>query len=98
MTKYPEIETPHRNETHSDEKFPENRENKAEKQETKVKEPDIRSGVPSEEFCISCLNMPEEQRNSMLLEIQQAAERILKAHGVIKEPEDLLKGEWFLKL
>ncbi|WP_269848839.1 hypothetical protein [Methanosarcina horonobensis] len=34
----------------------------------------------------------------MLLEIQQVAERILKAHGVIKETEDLLKGEWFLKL
>ncbi len=43
--------------------------------------------------------MPEEQRKSMLLEIQQAAEKILKAYKVIKEPEDLLKGgEWFLKL
>jgi hypothetical protein len=99
MTKYPEIETLQtRNETQSDEEFPENREKKAEEQEAQVEEPDIRSGVPSEEFCISCLNMPEEQRNSMLLEIQQVSERILKAHGVIKEPEDLLKGEWFLKL
>ncbi|KKG09633.1 hypothetical protein [Methanosarcina sp. 2.H.A.1B.4] len=56
------------------------------------------TGVPSEDFCISCLKMPEEQRNAIILEIQQVAERILKAHGVIKEPEDLLKGEWFLKL
>lgn len=54
--------------------------------------------VPLEEFCVSCLNMPEEQRKSMILEIQQIAEKILKAHGVIKEPEDILKGEWFLKL
>jgi hypothetical protein len=74
-------------------------ERKAEEQEKSVKETDTRyTGVPSEEFCISCLKMPEEQRKSMILEIQQAAERILKAHGVIKEPEDLLKGEWFLKL
>ncbi len=56
------------------------------------------TGVPSEEFCTSCLNMPEEQRKNMILEIQQVAEKILKAHGVIKVPDDLLKGEWFLKL
>lgn len=56
------------------------------------------TGILSEEFCTSCLNMPEEQRKSMILEIQQIAERILKAHGVINAPEELLKGEWFLKL
>lgn len=74
-------------------------ERKAEEQEKSGKETGAQyTGVPSEEFCISCLNMPEEQRNSMILEIQQIAERILKVYGVIKEPEDLLKGEWFLKL
>ena len=74
-------------------------ERKAEEQGKSGKETGTQyTGVPSEEFCISCLNMPEEQRNAIILEIQQVAERILKAHGVIKEPEDLLKGEWFLKL
>ena len=34
----------------------------------------------------------------MILEIQQVAEEILKAHKVIVELSDLLKGEWFLKL
>jgi hypothetical protein len=42
--------------------------------------------------------MPEEQRKSFILEIQQVAEKILKAHGVLNEVADLLKGEWFLKL
>ena len=55
-------------------------------------------GVSSEEFCISCMDIPEEQRKGITLEIQQVAERLLKAHGVINEPGDLLKGEWFLKL
>ncbi|KKG18398.1 hypothetical protein [Methanosarcina sp. 2.H.T.1A.15] len=74
-------------------------ERKAEKQEKSGAEAGTQyKGVPSEDFCISCLKMPEEQRNAIILEIQQVAERILKAHGVIKEPEDLLKGEWFLKL
>jgi hypothetical protein len=72
---------------------------KAEEQEKSGKETGTQyTGVTSEEFCRSCLNMPEKQRKSMILEIQQIAERLLKSHGVIKEPEDLLKGEWFLKL
>ncbi|MCQ1534611.1 hypothetical protein FTO70_02670 [Methanosarcina sp. KYL-1] len=50
------------------------------------------------EFCGSCLEMPEEQRKTMILKIQQVAERVLRAHGVIRRIEDLLKGEWFLKL
>jgi len=74
-------------------------ERKAEEQGKSGKETGTQyTGVPSEEFCISCLNMPDEQRKNMILEIQQVAEKILKAHGVIKEPDDLLKGEWFLKL
>jgi len=74
-------------------------ERKAEEQGKSGKEAGTQyTEVPLEEFCVSCLNMPEEQRKSMILEIQQIAERILKAHGVIKEPEDILKGEWFLKL
>ncbi len=100
VVKFPEIETlPKRKKIQSNEENPEKGyEKKAEEREEQGKGPDIQSGIPSEEFCISCLNMPEEQRKSMILEIQQVAERILKAHGVIKEPEDLLKGEWFLKL
>ncbi len=54
--------------------------------------------APSGESCISCLEIPEEQRRTFILEIQQVAEKILKAHGVIDEVADLLKGEWFLKL
>ncbi len=42
--------------------------------------------------------MPEEQRKKFILEIQQVAEKILRAHGVLNEVADLLKGEWFLKL
>ena len=38
------------------------------------------------EICKSCLGMPEEQRRTMILEIQQVAEEILKAHKVITEP------------
>ena len=56
------------------------------------------TGVPEGEACKSCLEMPEEQRKSMILEIQQVAEEILKAHKIISELSDLLKGEWFLKL
>ncbi|AKB19092.1 MULTISPECIES: hypothetical protein [unclassified Methanosarcina] len=83
------------NETNSEKDY----ERKAEEQEKSGKETGTRhTGIPSEEFCISCLDMPEEQRKGMTLEIQQVAERILKAHGVINEPRDLLKGEWFLKL
>ncbi|WP_410508695.1 hypothetical protein RSJ42_18520 [Methanosarcina hadiensis] len=100
MVEYPETKTmPTRKENLSNEENPgENYETKDEKRESQKKEPDVPSGVLSEEFCISCLNMPEEERKSMLLEIQQVAEGILKAHGIIKETEDLLKGEWFLKL
>ncbi len=53
---------------------------------------------PEGELCKSCLEMPEEQRKTVILEIQQVAEEILKAHGIITELSDLLKGEWFLKL
>lgn len=56
------------------------------------------AGVQAGESCMSCLEMPEEQRRNFILEIQQVAEKILKAHGVINEVADLLKGEWFLKL
>lgn len=100
MVEYPEIKTmPTGKESQSNEENSEiNNEKKDEKPEKQGKEPDVQSGVPSEEFCISCLNMPEEERRSMILEIQQVAEKILKAHGVVKETEDLLKGEWFLKL
>lgn len=55
------------------------------------------ASAPSER-CISCLEMPEEQRRTFILEIQQVAEKILKTHGIINEVADLLKGEWFLKL
>jgi hypothetical protein len=56
------------------------------------------SFAPSGESCISCLKIPEAQRRTFLLEIQQVAEKILKAHGAINEAADILKGEWFLKL
>jgi len=56
------------------------------------------AGVPEGEVCKSCLEMPEGQRKTMILEIQQVAEEILRAHKVITELSDLLKGEWFLKL
>lgn len=71
-------------------------ERNVEDQEKSGKNPD--KEIPSEEFCISCMDIPEEQRKGMILEVQQAAEKLLKAHGVINEPGDLLKGEWFLKL
>lgn len=56
------------------------------------------AGVPAGEGCMSCIEMTEEQRKNFILEIQQVAEKILKAYGVINEVSDLLKGEWFLKL
>ncbi len=56
------------------------------------------TGAPEGEVCKSCLEMPEEQRKTMILEVQQVAEEILKTHKVIAELSDLLKGEWFLKL
>jgi hypothetical protein len=56
------------------------------------------TGVQRNESCTSCLDMPEEQRKTMILEIQQVAEKILKTHEVITELADLLKGEWFIKL
>lgn len=55
-------------------------------------------GATEKEVCKSCLEMPEEQRKSMILEIQQVTEEILKAHKIITELSDLLKGEWYLKL
>jgi len=56
------------------------------------------TGAPEGEICKSCMEMSEEQRKIMILEIQQVAEEILKAHKIIAELSDLLKGEWFLKL
>jgi hypothetical protein len=56
------------------------------------------AGVSEGEVCKSCLDMPEGQRRTMILEIQQVVEELLKAHKVITELNDLLKGEWFLKL
>jgi hypothetical protein len=56
------------------------------------------AGIREGEECISCLDMPEEQRKTFILEIQQVAEKILRAHGVLSEVADLLKSEWFLKL
>lgn len=73
-------------------------EGKAEELEKSNEEGTQYSGVPVGESCISCLDMPEEQRKTFILEIQQVAEKILKAHGVLNEVADLLKGEWFLKL
>jgi hypothetical protein len=54
--------------------------------------------APQGEVCKSCLEIPEEQRKSMILEIQQVTEKILKAHKIITELSDLLIGEWYLKL
>ena len=72
---------------------------KLKNQKNQAKRRSIRyTGVPEGEVCKSCLEMPEEQRKTMILEIQQVAEEILKAHKVITELSDLLKGEWFLKL
>lgn len=56
------------------------------------------AGIREGESCITCLDMPEEQRKTFILEIQQLAEKILRAHGVLNEVADLLKSEWFLKL
>lgn len=56
------------------------------------------TSIQKNEGCKSCLDMPEEQRKTMILEIQKVAENVLKTHGVVAELKDLLKGEWFLKL
>ncbi|MCC4770188.1 hypothetical protein FXV91_08260 [Methanosarcina sp. DH2] len=101
MVEYPDAEIlPVRAETKRNAKNPEKAyEKEADEGKRREKETGTQyTGILSEEFCTSCLNMPEEQRKSMILEIQQIAERILKAHGVINAPEELLKGEWFLKL
>ncbi|MDQ1252070.1 MAG: hypothetical protein QG646_1185 [Euryarchaeota archaeon] len=55
-------------------------------------------GAPGGKVCKSCLEIPEEQRRSMILEIQRVAEEILKTHKIIAELSDLLKGEWYIKL
>jgi hypothetical protein len=71
----------------------------AEEQKMSGEETIVRyAGVPEGEICKSCLEMPEEQRKTMILEIQKMAEKILKTHKIITELSDLLKGEWFLKL
>lgn len=100
MVEYPDAEIlPVRAETQKNAKNPEKAyEKEADEGKRQEKETTQYTGILSEEFCTSCLNMPEEQRKSMILEIQQIAERILKAHGVINAPKELLKGEWFLKL
>lgn len=99
IAEYPETKTlPARKEIQSNKGSPEQGYERKEEQEKQRKELETQSGVPSEEFCISCLGISEEQRKGMILELQKVAEKILKAHGVINEPEDLLKGEWFLKL
>lgn len=72
-------------------------------QSDEPKRPDEEAGIRhigalEREVCKSCLEMSEEQRKSMTLEIQHIAEKILKTHKIIAEPSDLLKGEWFLKL
>jgi hypothetical protein len=75
------------------------KERQAEEPEGQGKETSIRyTGVSVEEACKSCLEMPEKQRKTMILEIQQVTEEILKAHEIITELNDILKGEWFLKL
>lgn len=63
-----------------------------------VKEQLEKLRLSGEELCRSCLDMPEAQRRSMILEIQQFAEKILNAHRLLEKPGDLLKGDWFLKL
>jgi hypothetical protein len=77
-------------------------EGKAEGKDEEPRKPDEEgvqyAGVSTDESCISCLEMSEEQRKTFILEIQQVAENILKAHGIVTEVGDLLKGEWFLKL
>ncbi len=77
-------------------------EGKAEGKDEEPRKPDEEgaqyAGVSAGESCISCLEMSEEQRKTFILEIQQVAENILKAHGIVTEVGDLLKGEWFLKL
>lgn len=77
-------------------------ERKAEGNTEEPKKPED-EGVPyasirEGESCITCLDMPEEQRKTFILEIQQFAEKILRTHGVLNEVADLLKSEWFLKL
>jgi hypothetical protein len=77
-------------------------EGKAEGKDEETRKPDEEgaqyAGISAGESCISCLEMSEEQRKTFILEIQQVAENILKAHGIVTEVGDLLKGEWFLKL
>ena len=74
-------------------------EKQAEKPTKSGEEVNLRhAGVSEGEVCKSCMDIPEGQRRTMILEIQQVVEELLKAHGVIKELNDLLKGEWFLKL
>jgi hypothetical protein len=72
---------------------------RAEEPKRSEEEPSIRYiGAPEGKVCKSCLEISEEQRKSMILEIQHVAEEILKTHKIIAEISDLLKGEWFLKL
>lgn len=73
-------------------------EENSKKNEKTVEEGVQHGGVSAEKSCDSCLEMLEEQRNAIILEIQQVAERILKTHKILNESRDLLKGEWFLKL
>ena len=54
--------------------------------------------LSEEELCKSCTEMSEARRRSKILEIQQFAEKVLKAHRLLENPEALFKGDWFLKL
>lgn len=97
MAKYPENEI--RSTAHGIEKDTEK------ESEGKDEEPKKTGGeevqytfAPSGESCMSRLEMPEAQCRTFILEIQQVAEKILSAHGIVNEVADLLKGEWFLKL
>jgi len=73
-------------------------EGKAEKLKEHGEEEAQYTGFSAGEDCRSCLEILEEQRGTIILEIQQVAEKILKAYEVINEVADLLKGEWLLKL
>ncbi len=83
--------------------IPQDAEKKYQGQADESKRPDEEASIPytgarEGEICKSCLELSEEQRKNMILEIQQLAEEILKAHKIIAKLSDLLKGEWFLKL
>lgn len=95
MVEYPENEMRQRG---VGEEYKGKAEGNAEEQKKPEEEGARYAGIQEGESCISCLDMPEEQRKTFILEIQQVAEKILRAHGILNEVADLLKSEWFLKL